>query len=153
MPKNVRAFTVMFVVSDFCRITFDRPMCNECLGYFRFLPDGRILLADRTNRKLKMFTGNFLPITNLLLSSKPWDVTLISDKEVAVTLPAECRIQFVTIDGSYLTQTRSISTDEPCFGLCYTDGKILTVTYDGDPPNLKVLSPTGKELTYVYLFF
>lgn len=114
-----------------------------------FLPDGRILLADRTNRKLKLFTGNFLPLTELSLSSKPWDVALISNNEVAVTLPAECRIQFVTVDGSYITQTRSISTDEPCFGMCYTDGKILTVTYDGDPPNLKVLSPAGKELTYV----
>lgn len=116
---------------------------------YRFLPDGRIILADRTNRKLKMFTSNFMPITDLNLSSKPWDVTLVNDKEVAVSLPAECRIQIVSIDGSYLTLTRSISTDEPCFGLCYSDGKFLTVTYDGDPPNLKILSPTGQELTYV----
>jgi len=114
-----------------------------------FLSDGRILLADRTNRKLKLFTSNFNPITELALSSKPWDVTSISDKEIAVSLPAECRIQFVSVDGNYMGLTRSISTDEPCFGVCHTQGKILTVTYDGDPPNMKILSTTGKELTYV----
>lgn len=89
-----------------------------------------------------------MPVTELTLSSKPWDLTL-TDKDIAVSLPTECKIQFVTVTGSYLTQTRYISTDEPCFGVCYTDGKILTVTYDGNPPNLKILSLTGKELTYV----
>lgn len=96
-----------------------------------------------------MFTSNFMPIREFPLSSKPWDIALVSDKEVAVSLPAECRIQIISINGDYLTQTRSIPTDEPCFGICYTDGKFLTVTYDGDPPNLKILSPTGQELTYV----
>ncbi|KAL4218858.1 Tripartite motif-containing protein 45 [Mactra antiquata] len=114
-----------------------------------FLPDGRILLADRTNRKLKLFNSNFVPVVELALSSKPWDVALITGKEVAVSLPAECRLQFVEIDASHMRLTRSFSTDEPCFGVCHTNGKILTVTYDGDPPNLKILSPSGKELTYV----
>ncbi|KAH3810224.1 uncharacterized protein LOC127834379 [Dreissena polymorpha] len=114
-----------------------------------FLADGHILLADRTNRKLKLFTSSFSPVMQLALSSKPWDVTGTSDREVAVSLPAECRIQFVAVEGSSLVPIRTISTDEPCFGVCYADGKILTVTYDGDPPNLKVLSTTGKELTYV----
>lgn len=113
------------------------------------MPDGRILLADRTNRKLKLFNSNFGPVSELALSSKPWDFTLMSDKEVAVSLPAECRLQIVNIDAHHMRQTRSIGTDEPCFGVCYNKGKIHTVTYDGDPPNLKILSPSGRELTYV----
>ena len=133
---------------DFCgRLAED---VNDC--WFTgavFMPDGRILLADRTNRKLKMFTDNFRPITDTSLSSRPWDVTLVSEKEVAITLPAECRIQFISVGDSSLIVTRVISTDEPCFGLHYTKGKIFTVTYDGNPPNLKVLSPEGQELTYV----
>lgn len=114
-----------------------------------FMMDGRILLADRTNRKLKLFTGNFNPVMELGLSSKPWDITIVSESEVAVSLPAECKIEFVTVSGPSLTPTRSIFTDEPCFGICHASGKLLTVTYDGDPPNLKILSLTGKELTYV----
>ncbi|WAR31345.1 TRIM9-like protein [Mya arenaria] len=135
-------------IGEFCARSDDDS--NDC--WFTgalFLTDGRILLADRTNRKLKLFTSNFNPITELSLSSKPWDVTRITEKEVAVSLPAECRIQFVSIDGNFMSLVRSIGTDEPCFGICHTEGKILTVTYDGDPPNLKVLSMGGKELTYV----
>lgn len=114
-----------------------------------FMTDGRILLADRTNRKLKLFTGNFNPVSELSVSSKPWDITSVSENEVAVSLPAECKIEFITISGTMITPTRSIFTDEPCFGICHANGKLLTVTYDGDPPNLKILSMTGKELTYV----
>lgn len=135
-------------IGEFCA-RFVEDMQDCWFTGARFLFDGRILLADRTNRKLKLFTSNFQPVQELQLSSKPWDLTQISDKEVAVTLPAECRIQFVSIEASCISQSRSISTDEPCFGVCYADGKILTVTYDGDPPNLKILSLTGKELTYV----
>ena len=114
-----------------------------------FINDGRILLADRTNRKLKLFTGNFKPVSELSVSSKPWDITLVGENEVAMSLPAESKIEFITISGTLISPTRSIFTDEPCFGICHANGKLLTVTYDGDPPNLKILSMTGKELTYV----
>ena len=114
-----------------------------------FLPDGRIILADRTNRKLKLFTSNFNAVSELVLSSKPWDVTVMSDKEIAVSLPTECRIQFVTVSPRTMTTTRMISTEEPCYGIHQVNGKIMAVTYDGDPPNLKILSPEGQELTYV----
>lgn len=135
-------------IGEFCA-RFDEDS-HECwLTGALFLSDGRILLADRTNRKLKLFTGNFKPVTELGLSSKPWDITKVSENEIAVSLPAECKLEFVTVTSSSITPTRSIFTDEPCFGICHASGKILTVTYDGDPPNLKILSMTGKELTYV----
>lgn len=135
-------------VADFCaRFSEDGQECwftGAC-----FLPDGRIVLADRTNRKLKLFTKEYEPLAELLLSSKPWDVTVINDKQVAVSLPAECKIQFVSITESMLRLARTMSSDEPCFGLYFANDKILTVTYDGDPVNLRILSLTGEELAFV----
>ena len=115
----------------------------------QFLQDGRILLVDRTNRKLKMFSKDFNVIAELLFYSKPWDVTVISNKEVAVSLPEECRIQFVSISKNSLSFLRTISTEDPCFGVHYVNEKLMTVAYDGDPPNLKILTLEGDELTYV----
>ena len=115
----------------------------------QFLHDGRILLVDRNNRKLKMFSKDFNVISELVFSSKPWDVTVISNREVAITLPEECRIQFVSVSLTVMSFVRAICTEDPCFGIHYANGKIMTVAYDGDPPNLKVLSPEGEELTYV----
>ena len=126
----------------------DNEDCNCWFTGAKFLSDGRILLADRTNRKLKLFSSSFNAESELLLSSKPWDVTVISDKEVAVSLPAESQIQFVSVSQTNMAATRAFYTDEPCFGIHYVDGKIMGVTYDGDPPNLKIMSVEGQELTY-----
>ena len=115
----------------------------------QFLHDGRILLVDRTNKKLKMFSKDFNAISELLFYSKPWDVTVISNKEVAVSLPEECRIQFVSVAKDSLSFVRTISTEDPCFGIHYANEKIMMVAYDGNPPNLTILTPDGEELTYV----
>ena len=118
----------------------------------QYLKDGRIMLADRTNKKLKLFKSNFNLEAELLLSSRPWDVTAISDTEIAVSLPEEShngQIIFVSISKKNMVTTRGFYTDEPCYGIHYVNNKILGVAYDGDPPSLKVMSLEGEELTYV----
>lgn len=137
-------------IGEFNARSYDDVQDNTCwFTGAQFLQDGRILLADRTNRKLKLFSRDFSAVAELALSSKPWDLAVISDRIVAVSLPTECRIQFVAVSQSVMSTVRTIPTEEPCFGIHHANGKIMAVTYDGDPPNLKILSLEGEELTYV----
>ncbi|KAL3870559.1 hypothetical protein ACJMK2_038611 [Sinanodonta woodiana] len=123
---------------------------NDCwFTGAEFLPDSRILLADRTNKKLKLYSSVLQLITYLTLSSKPWDVTTLPNNEVAVSLPSEKTIQIVHVMSVSMSTSRVIATDDQCYGIHYVDGKILAVSYDGDPPHLKILSTDGEELAII----
>lgn len=114
-----------------------------------FLSDGRLVLVDRQNRKVKLFAKNYRQLNSIKFNSKPWDVTAISPSEVAVTLPEERAIQILNVSDIGFSLGDYLITSEACYGLTYVRGKFFTLAYDGLPPSLKILDTDGKEMASV----
>ncbi|OWF35830.1 tripartite motif-containing protein 2-like [Mizuhopecten yessoensis] len=113
-----------------------------------FLGDGKLALVDRQNKKLKIYNKSYRVQHTFPLSSKPWDVTLVSSNEIAVTLPEEYAIMLLVVDDE-ITQSDYFSTDERCYGITFARGKFFTLCYDGAPPALKIIGSDGKEIAAI----
>lgn len=123
--------------------------CAELTGG-TFLPDDRLLLVDNANEKLKLFTQGGDLISELELSSAPWDITAIPGGMAAVTLPEEKKIMMVSGLNDCITPVEQFSTSGKCYGISYSyHDKDLVVTCDSSlnqTASVKVLSVSGTEI-------
>ena len=124
------------------RLPEDSHVCG--LKGATFLQDGRIILADYDNQSVKLFDSKLYRGDHLRLSSGPWDVAVTGKKEVAVTLPFESKIQFVSISET-IKATRAIKMEMDCYGLVCRDQELIVVCNDYlIGPAVQVVSLTGR---------
>ncbi|XP_045184694.2 uncharacterized protein LOC123542768 [Mercenaria mercenaria] len=111
-----------------------------------FLSPDRLAVADKANKNVKIVNvSNDKIISEIGLSSRPRDVTVIPPKQLAVTLRDEERIQLLST-AKELTKTGQIRTAGKCRGIKYDDGK-LVVAYDVQiRPKIEILSLNGDVL-------
>ncbi|KAH3774351.1 E3 ubiquitin-protein ligase TRIM33-like [Dreissena polymorpha] len=109
-----------------------------------FLADGRIVMADYDNHNVKMFDSKLYRGSQLRLSSGPWDVEVTGPKEIAVSLPFESKIQFISVTDQMKT-TRAIKMDMDCYGLVCRNQELIVVCNDYlIGPAVQVVSLTGR---------
>ncbi|XP_052815596.1 uncharacterized protein LOC128242479 [Mya arenaria] len=111
-----------------------------------FLDDDRIAIVDMSNKKLKVFDPKFSKAHSVELTSEPRGVTVTSPLEVAVTLPDESKIQFITTHRR-LSVTRSILTSLPCYGITCSNQELVVLCDDGfSTTAIQILDFEGKEI-------
>ena len=71
---------------------------------YEVLPDGRHLLVDALNKKLKFYDSNNQFLSELVLPDTPHSVVLLSDIESVVSLPDIDLLQYITISKDHLTR-------------------------------------------------
>ena len=59
--------------------------------------DGRLLLADINNNKIKMFSRDMKSLCSLSLSTKPWDIAVTGDREAVVSCNNETKLLILDI--------------------------------------------------------
>lgn len=124
------------------RLAEDSNVCG--LKGAAFLHDGRIILADYDNQNVKLFDSKLYRGSFLRLSSGPWDVEVTGTKEVAVTLPFESKIQFISITDQ-MKATRAIKMDMDCYGIVCRNQELIVVCNDYlIGPAVQVVSLTGR---------
>ncbi|KAL4240656.1 hypothetical protein ACF0H5_001447 [Mactra antiquata] len=115
------------------------------------LPDGRLLLTDWDNKKVKRLDSSFQVVDNVILSGNPDDICLTYPEEAIVSMPMLKHIQFINL-GNSMTLTRIIQTDEHCRGLCYHTGCIYVVCggfKDEKSGRIVVYSYTGDIVRFI----
>jgi len=93
-----------------------------------FLHDDRIVLADRNNTKLKLFSNKFKFLDSIPLDNKPFDVAEIEHGCVAVSLP-ELKVKFYDV-GEVFAMNKLLTeqdTKQPCFGLAQHNGHLYVI--------------------------
>lgn len=126
------------------RLADDKNPCENVDA--AFLADGRVVITDMKNRKLKVFDSRFTKASVVELTSEPRGVSVISPQEVAVTLPDESKIQFVST-GKRPGTTRSILTNLPGYGITCQNQELVVLCDDGfSTTAIQVLDFGGKEL-------
>ena len=107
------------------RIAEDRTTCH--VSGCKFLPDGRIAIADYNNKCLKLFESNFRLANYVRLASRPTDLVLIlRDRiiEVATSLADEHMIQYVKVGRTAFIGKR-VQTCVAYSGLSYSSAKLM----------------------------
>ncbi|XP_060597595.1 uncharacterized protein LOC132751456 [Ruditapes philippinarum] len=95
------------------------------------LKDGTIILADAYNKKLNRFHSNNYTVTDYCLPGGPRQVCSINTTQVAVTLPSQKEVHFISVEGQ-MSSTNKINTGFECYGLAYTNDNLYVSDCDAE---------------------
>jgi hypothetical protein len=146
-------FQIRRELSYCVKVKSDNKDCDiTCACY---LKDGQIFLADKNNMKLKQIHDYDYTVTDHCdLPGEPWQVCSINTAGVALTLPLQNEVHFISA-GRKMKATYKIKTDFECYGLAYTsnnlyisDGNTSVYMYSLSGRKLKQFSKTqsGQKL-------
>ncbi|XP_060576278.1 uncharacterized protein LOC132733635 [Ruditapes philippinarum] len=107
------------------------------------MEDGTIILADNNNKKLKRLHSSNYTVTDYCdLPGGPWDVCIINNKQVAVTVESLKEIHFISLKRKMKT-TNKINTDFACLHLAYANNNL----YISDSfPSVYMYTLSGRKL-------
>ncbi|KAH3704321.1 hypothetical protein DPMN_079377 [Dreissena polymorpha] len=111
-----------------------------------FLPDGRLLTVDNSNRKLIVLDEQLQILgTPYTFKTYPRDVAYMSQNELAVTLSKKI-VSFLSVSTDHSTTlTREIKTTSEVYSLCCTSPSKLVVSTFNDPRPARIISVDGVE--------
>lgn len=136
MPAFLRSYKVEEITS----FTVKNPEQFSHWHGIVVLKDGRLLLSDWTSKTLVLYSEDGELHGEILLSGQPYDVTVITDNELAVSRRSERTIDIVDIERKVVT--RQIRLQHMCFGITILDSK-LVVACD---TNIVILTLEGKTV-------
>ena len=94
---------------------------------YEMLPDGRQLISDSNNNKLKLYDSNNQFLSELVLPGMSCYAVLLSDTEAVVSLPNINSLQYITI-GTDLTLSKTKKVNYKPFAMVkYGDDILATV--------------------------
>lgn len=81
-----------------------------------YLSNDNIVMADRNNKKVKLFSSTFYCIAEMAMQTCPFDLAETCTGEIAVTLPKQNRIGFFHLE-TLTPCSHYIDTEQPCLGI------------------------------------
>ncbi|XP_052265698.1 uncharacterized protein LOC127868122 [Dreissena polymorpha] len=86
------------------------------------LPSGHVIVADRTNKKVKLLDKSYNVSSHCDVSGSPWDIYPITSSEVAVTV--NCDVQFISISNGQLVIGRKMQLSHAAVGIAHHQGAV-----------------------------
>lgn len=82
--------------------------------------DGRIVLVDQEHYCVQLYSKYHKFVAELKLDSRPFDVAVVSDNKVVVSLQSERVLKFILVTGEGLTSVADLGVpcDTVCYGIC-----------------------------------
>jgi hypothetical protein len=104
-----------------------------------------LIITDFNNNAVKMVDTNSQSVSDQLqLDGIPWDITQVTNTEVAVTLPYKQAMQFISISSNKLIKKHTLKVDGECNGISCFQGKlIVSFCY---PAKFQILDMNGTIL-------
>jgi hypothetical protein len=110
----------------------------------------RLVVADADNKSVKSIDTRLNKITShLTFMSGPWDLTMVHRGQVAVTIPSEKLIQFVSIANG-LVMDRHMKVNGECHGIAYSQERLI-VGFRGSG-RLQIIDMKGNVLKTISKF-
>ena len=94
---------------------------------YEILPDGRQLMTDAQNNRLKLYDSNNQYVSELVLPDIPFSVMILRDNEVMLSLPNISSLQYINIGTDLsLSQTKKVNY-QPLAMVKYGDDILATL--------------------------
>lgn len=110
-----------------------------------YLPNGKIVIVDRNNYKIKLFGADCHFETEVKLPHQPFGLAVMSANEIAVTVPRENSINLFTVRDATFTPSSVIKTSDRCYGISYDGYRFFVACTCASPPCIKVVKKDGVE--------
>ena len=108
-----------------------------------FMPNGYFVACDWNNCHIKLFDSSLLLQDSLQLPSYAWDVSIIDDNTVIITIPNRTLLQFVKVFPQ-LKLDHVIQLDKNCLGVEVSGQNIYVSCYNYDDGEVQVLDKQGN---------
>ena len=105
--------------------------------------DGRRLLVDYGNNKVKLFSQDMKLLSSLLLSDPPRGIAVISDKE-AVVLTTNESLVLLGISGCKMSINDTTRVPFDVYGISKYREKLVVTSDDPRPASVKLIDKTGR---------
>ena len=117
---------------------------NDCwISGMAITNDGRRLLVDHGNKKVKLFSRDMKLLSSLSLSGTPCDIAVISDKEAVVTTVNKSLV-LLGISGSKMSINDSPRVSYTVCGISQYGEKLAVTSHSPRPPSVKLIDKTGR---------
>jgi hypothetical protein len=124
------------------RVRTDKKPCYITGATFLF--DGRVILADDSNKNVKLFGTDYKPLSSITLNSSPRDIATISHVEIAVTLPNEKMVQIFKIGTKDIEKDRSQVLSIDCYGITFHEDEMYVTSGWSSEREIQVLKSSGE---------
>ena len=105
--------------------------------------DGRRLLVDHDNNKVKLFSQDMKLLSSLSLSDCPCDIAVLSDQEAVVTtVNTSLKLLDISCRQLSINDTTSVSYDVT--GISKYGEKLVVTSYSPNPLSVKLIDKTGR---------
>ena len=108
--------------------------------------DGRRLLADYANKKIKMFSRDMKSLCSLSLSTKPWDIAVTGDREAVVSCD-QAKLLILDISDRKMSIKGTVELPFEVLGIAPYEDKLLvttTLSTPSSPGSVKLIDLTGR---------
>ena len=123
------------------KLSDDREECQ--ITDMAITNDGRRLLVDYGNNKVKLFSPDMKLLSSLSLSDDPIDIAVISDKEAVVTTGNKSLV-LQGISGSKMSINDTTRVSYDVWGISKYGEKLVVTSYSPGPPSVKLIDKTGR---------
>ena len=114
-----------------------------CIRGMAITNDGRRLLVDRDNNKVKLFSQDMKLLSSLSLSDRPHDIVVISDQEAVVTT-ANKSLVLLDISGRHMSINTTTAVPFDVRGISQYGEKLAVTSYIPKPASVKLIDKTGR---------
>ena len=144
-------------VKSSCKVNIKHPQdeMSPRISSCAFLPNGELLLVDHYNCSFKLLDrAHVLQNCFDLSPDRPWDVSVVDNSTVVVTLPGGKRLQFIQIYPSF-SRGSSVKFDKECNGVAVSAEHIYVTCHNNDkvkkkedwtPGEVCILDLRGNEI-------
>ena len=123
------------------KLSDDRKECQ--ITGMAITNDGRRLLVDNDNKKVKLFSQDMKLLSSLLLSDTPCDIAVISDKEAVVTTDNKSLV-LLNISGSKMSINETTRVPYHVAGISKYGQKLAVTSNSPKPASVKLIDKTGR---------
>ncbi|KAL4220894.1 hypothetical protein ACF0H5_019160 [Mactra antiquata] len=120
----------------------DEPMITSICT----MNNNHFLTLDRNNNKILLVHQDGVIVTSYVFTSQIWDMAMIDNLTVAVTVPDNDKIVLVKVRNKNLCAERLIKTSNICYGVCSIEGFIVVTVKGG---YVKILTKAGEEMASI----
>ena len=120
---------------------------NDCDIYgMAITSDGRRLLADCGNSKIKMFSRDMKLLCSLSLPTSPWDIAVTGDREAVVSCWDETKLLLLGLSDRKMNIKGTVELPFIVEGIAPYQDKLLVIAWSTSSslPNVKLINLTGR---------
>ena len=124
------------------KLDLDKTEC--CVTGSTFLTNGRLVLVDYNNQRLKLFNPEYELVCHKWFEDRPWDVTDLETEIIAVSFPFIKTIKIMKVCRDFVVQSE-VRTEYKCHGVGYhkVDKTLWLACGEGKKTQLQVYGLDG----------